>query len=537
MESEGSYDAIVIGAGLSGLTVGNILLYNGYKTLIIDKNHQPGGCVINFTRGDFRFDSATHFINGCGDGGMINTVLKAFKGENLVEFLPIKRLVHWVDVEANDGKGYVRDVPVDMKEYEEFLVKEFPHEEKGIRKFIHSYSGIQSAIFGFFNPGMFGKIRAILRRMKTMMRFFSIMFKSVDQVLRKYVSDPTLIEMMTMFTLSFGYLPADESFMIWMLSEFSYRIEGAWYPKGGAGEFTGALARNFEAKGGKILLNHDVTLVDVNLQTRMAEAVVCKDKQGAEHRFTSTVVVNTSDLARFATKLVPPGTFSPKWIEKVTSRDTVNSLVMVYLGLDFDVNDRGIPFYELWQVKRSIRTREFFNNMYKTRDYSQIPMEIVTIYSNGPDKTCCPPGKTCLMFLAQADLKAWEELLEDGKKGQKYRDFKKKVGDQFVARLAQMLNIPDLANHVEKMEVATPITLSRYTYAKNGTPIGYAFTIPSLKKSQTTGTRVKNLTLGGHFVFPGGGMSAVLLGGLQAAWATMKRLRKFSKHKNESQKP
>ena len=96
-EVSSTYDAIIIGAGLSGLTVGSILAYNKYRVLILDKNHQPGGCVVNFQRKDYRFDTAIHFINGCGPGGMVHTILKTFGGENVIEWLPITNLVHWKD--------------------------------------------------------------------------------------------------------------------------------------------------------------------------------------------------------------------------------------------------------------------------------------------------------------------------------------------------------------------------------------------------------------------------------------------------------
>ena len=54
IEDIGSYDAIVIGSGMSGLMAGNALVKKGYRVLMLEKHAVPGGCTMNFERGDFR---------------------------------------------------------------------------------------------------------------------------------------------------------------------------------------------------------------------------------------------------------------------------------------------------------------------------------------------------------------------------------------------------------------------------------------------------------------------------------------------------
>lgn len=524
-ELKPDYDAIIIGAGLGGLTVGNILVFNGYKTLIIDKNAHPGGYVINFQRGDFRFDSATHFINGCGKNGMVYNILKQFGAEKEIEFLPIPNLIHWKDPQNN----YEARPPVMLDEYQKFLCEQFPNEAKNIKKFLSRYSKVMPTLFGFMAPGILKKIKTFIFGFPVFMRFILYAFKNVEQMIHKYFKDPRLIELLTLFVAPFGMTREQESFIIWSFNEFSYHVEGAWYPKGGAGAFTGGLAKHYEKIGGKFMLNTEVVHIDIDLEKRMAKAVICKDKSGKEIKLTSTIIVNAADLCRMATKLVPEGTFTQKWIHKLESRATIRSMFIIYLGLDIDIKDYGIDDYELWQLNSQWRTPENYENMYKNRDYSKLPMDVITFYSNGPDKTCCPPGKTVISSCIIADLKSWEELLEDGKKGERYQEFKKKYGWQFVDRLAELIDFPDLRKHVEVMEVATPITLRDYSYARNGTPIGYAFDLDCIKKTQFYGTRIKNLSLAGHFCFPSGGMSASCFSGTLAAKAAMKRLKKYGK--------
>ena len=48
----GSYDVIVIGAGLGGLTAAALLARAGRKTLVIERNRSVGGAASTYKVGD-----------------------------------------------------------------------------------------------------------------------------------------------------------------------------------------------------------------------------------------------------------------------------------------------------------------------------------------------------------------------------------------------------------------------------------------------------------------------------------------------------
>lgn len=54
------YDAVVIGAGNSGIVAALELAQAGKKTLLIEKNNTSGGCSTSFVRGRFEFDATLH---------------------------------------------------------------------------------------------------------------------------------------------------------------------------------------------------------------------------------------------------------------------------------------------------------------------------------------------------------------------------------------------------------------------------------------------------------------------------------------------
>lgn len=67
----GTYDVIVIGAGMGGLSAAAFLTREGKTVLVLEKHDQPGGYVTSFTRNGFFFDSSIAHVNEMGEGQTI----------------------------------------------------------------------------------------------------------------------------------------------------------------------------------------------------------------------------------------------------------------------------------------------------------------------------------------------------------------------------------------------------------------------------------------------------------------------------------
>ena len=80
------YDAIIIGAGLGGLTAGATLAKRGSKVLLIEQHTIPGGCATTFKRKDYIVEVGLHEMDGLDKNDSKTRVfeeLGVFKG---VEF-------------------------------------------------------------------------------------------------------------------------------------------------------------------------------------------------------------------------------------------------------------------------------------------------------------------------------------------------------------------------------------------------------------------------------------------------------------------
>ena len=130
------YDAIIIGAGIGGLTCGSYLAKAGKKVLICEQQSKLGGCCTSFKRDGFTFEASIHWLNECEKGGVIYKTLEDLGIQDKIEFVrfdPVHRII---------GRDFELVLSSDLAKFEEDLVSMFPAERKSIHKFISKSVGI-----------------------------------------------------------------------------------------------------------------------------------------------------------------------------------------------------------------------------------------------------------------------------------------------------------------------------------------------------------------------------------------------------------
>src|SRR5512135_1611837 len=86
--SDTMYDAIIIGAGISGLVCGCYLAKAGMKVLIAEQHFKPGGYCTSFKRKGYTFDAAAHSFGGYRKDGIVR---KVFSELGIDKRIKIKR--------------------------------------------------------------------------------------------------------------------------------------------------------------------------------------------------------------------------------------------------------------------------------------------------------------------------------------------------------------------------------------------------------------------------------------------------------------
>ena len=147
------YDAIVIGAGMGGLTVATQLASRGQSVLLLEKcvplparNIRrspfyryviPGGSAGYYERKGYTFDVGSSMMFGMGTEGTTNLITKALEAVGKkMETIPDPTQIHY-HLPSSPAHPDGLEVFV-WRKYERFvedLAKQFPHEADGIRRF------------------------------------------------------------------------------------------------------------------------------------------------------------------------------------------------------------------------------------------------------------------------------------------------------------------------------------------------------------------------------------------------------------------
>jgi prolycopene isomerase len=517
------YDVIIIGAGIGGLTAGNLLVKKGLNVCILEKNNRAGGYCVNFKRKDFRFDTNIHFINGCGKDGMVFQILREMGVEKQIEFIKLNNVFHWIDIK----NGIDIKVPVSLVDHIEKLKENFPDEADNISKFYENSKKIILWLMNYSIKNKFGRFIFILRHFRTFLKFLNLLFKPISKVIDNYISDDGCKEVMTALCISFGLFREEMSALTFLMAELNYRLEGAYYPKGGAGELTRVLINNYINQGGKINYNREVTTLIYEKNEFIGLKAISGNK---ESFYKAKVFLSDCDITNLVTKLCPSGIFPKKYINRIIEGKTSYSSIIAFIGLNIDLkNDFNINDYEIWHFNSEYKNKEDIENAFKTMNLERIPIEMTTIYSN-IDESCCPKGKSVVSVIYYAKDRLFNDVKNSlNNKFENYKQLKKYITSQLINIAAKALNIKNLEEYIEVIEVATPLTLKKFTDNREGAHLGWKMDVENGVKNQISiKSPVDNLFLTGQWVKFGGSVAAVMLTSFEAT----KRITKFLKLKN-----
>lgn len=470
------YDVVVIGAGMGGLTCGAYLAKAGVKVLVCEQHSIPGGYCTSFKKDGFIFETSIHWLNQCGQGGLIYQTLEELGIQDQIEFIqldPVRRII---------GKDYDLTVFLDTQRLEDDLKKMFPAEAESIHQFITD-------------------CLALAKSPEVMTQYLG---KSNQQVFDYLFKDSKL----KLILYAIGFLPQwsvlAPMFSIGWISEKDY-----YFPnRGGARALADLFASAFQGYGGDLALKTMATKISIE----NGKACGVELRSGA--RIKSKYVVSNADARLTFLKLVGRELLSEEFIKDLLETEICPPAFLVSLGVDMDLGKMGFngamitynPSAELADLS--------------TADPSRCGITII-IYSLR-DPSLAPPGKHTVSIGAMLPYDYMDNWKVDkqARRGREYKKLKEQVADQLIASAENIIS--GLSQHIVCKDTATPLTYERYTLNTRGSIMGWDLTSQNFMKMRPQDTPIKNLYQAGHWVFPGGGIPAVIPSGRLAAELILK---------------
>ena len=131
------YDSIVVGSGISGMTLALLLAMNRYSVLLLEKNPRIGGSMARFYRNGIPFDTGFHFTGGLNKSGDKNGLLR-----DMLAVLGISNEIVPVFITGEQNNRFLFEaeqaaygIPAGYQEIIEKIKGYFPGEKAGIDRY------------------------------------------------------------------------------------------------------------------------------------------------------------------------------------------------------------------------------------------------------------------------------------------------------------------------------------------------------------------------------------------------------------------
>jgi phytoene dehydrogenase-like protein len=487
-----NWDAIVIGAGMGGLTAAAHLVKAGLRVLVLEKNPHIGGTAYVYHRKGFTFPMGPL---GFSHPGLVqNTVEDLAVGEDL----KFSRVHYRI-------RAFGLDLPLSLPfaDMVKELSKLFPADAEGVKHFFEDMNELIS-------------IQAIPDSNPVL----SMTYPNVSAVEYLYarIKDWRLRRILGSIGTREPYSGLPLLAAMWNLMSH----EGIWFPEEGMQSFCERLVRAIVRNNkntGEIRLNKEVAKIRAD-QGKVLGVIL---KDGTQ--LDSSSVISNADYKTAFLKLMDPKMIPPEWYDAVSSARQTGSVFQVCLGVDTDKVDLS-AFEKASRLiyrrsGRDVQERESFDWTAREIDPDALACQELEVSLWGKDwDIVSSEGRASIVIRAEAEYNHFAKYrLGWRQRSSGYEGYKTRLAQALIREIDHL--IPGLEKAIFVMDVATPLTFEDQGGRSGGAVAGWSWDYEDFRDDQPKeliGTPIKGLYMAGYQAF-----SALFMGGVPTAMESGKR--------------
>ncbi|MCO1335493.1 NAD(P)/FAD-dependent oxidoreductase [Microbulbifer sp. OS29] len=502
---EGTYDAIIIGSGIGGLTCAAMLSAMGKKVLVLEQHYTAGGYTHAYDRNGYEWDVGVHYI---GDVGEHPTMTR-----KIFDFITNNQL-HWAPMDNTYDRICIGEEQYDLKagrqQFIDELVSHFPDERANIEAYLQRLNVVAKAMQRLamekILPNWCGPVIRLWRKLREP----TWLNKTTREVLGEITSNEKLISVLTGQWGDNGMTPSEGSFIIHALIAKHY-LYGGYYPVGGASKISETIIPQIQASGGDVFTYAKVEtiLMDGN----QARGVRMSDG----HEILAPLIVSGAGVFNTFEKLLPRST--SERVGYIRDLETVNrsmSHLCLYIGLEKTAEELKLPKTNYW-IYSSDRYEEDMQAFIGDQD-KEIPLVYISFPSaKDPTFTQRYPGRATIEIVAPANYDWFAEWHDKpwGKRGDDYETLKEAFSQRLLEHLYK--HLPQLRGEIDYYELSTPLSTDYFCFYPRGEIYGLDHDPSRFEQSWLRPeSRIKGLYLTGQDVMSCGVAGAMISGMLTA---------------------
>ncbi len=415
-----SLDAIIIGAGMSGLAAGIRLAMYDKKVVIFEKHSIAGGLNSYYQRKNLQSNGLRKFDVGLH--ALTNYIEKGEKGK------PFSKLLKQLRIKYDDFKICPQS----------FSRIQFPDAHL---KFSNDFELLREEVHAKF-PGQKDGFEKLVKYISEFNELsLELDYTSSREKLKEYLSEPLLLEMLLCPLLIYGSAwEEDMDFAQFVVMFKSIYFEGFSRPEGGVRTIIDLLIEKYRSLGGVLCFKEPVE----KILTKNEKCIGVRTTKG---EYFSNKVFSSAGLPE-----------SYKLVEGKISHEVGKlSFTESILCLDKKI------------LQKDLKETIIFYNSKNSYTYKKPS----TLFDDTSAVFCCPDnyeshdneGEGIIRITYMANYDLWKNLDRETYLREKERVF------ESALKLTRKL-VPDFNQEILFKDVFTPTTIERYTWHEQGTVYG-----------------------------------------------------------------
>ena len=411
-----SYDVVVIGSGLGGLTSANILARNGLSVLLLEQHYKLGGLATWFKRpGGHVFDISLHGF----PYGMVKSCRRYWSKEIADSIVQLEGV-------RFDNPMFSLTTSFDRDDFTRLLTSDFGISKENVDRFFDSARGMN-----FYDD-----------QSKTTRQLFDEFFPGREDVIRLLMEPITYANGSTLEDPAITYGIVFSNFM----------SKGVFVFQGGTDKLVKSMEKELVSSGVDVRINCDVE--KINVGSGGVESVVVNGKT-----IKTSAVVSNANLRSTIFNLVGEDKFDRAFVEEAKEVRLNNSSTQVYMAMG---NDDTVP-RETGDLLFSSTAERFQTDLLLDRN---ITSRTFSFYY--PDTRPEGKGRTLIVSSTNANYHDWVGMSKE-----EYEASKQDLVETTLDALEKY--VPNARERIVHAEAATPVTFEHYTKHLSGASFGTKF--------------------------------------------------------------
>jgi all-trans-retinol 13,14-reductase len=451
-----SFDFIIMGAGLGGLSAAACLTRQGYKVAVFEKHYLPGGCCHTFDYGNYRFCADVHYISQCGPDQTIGQFLNYI--ERPMEFNSLNPdCIDRVITPEADFR-----IPLGWETLCARLIATFPEDHVAINRYCDEIRQLHEDVHSLNQEvNWYDRKWSDWLKLPKYWNLYSKRNWTLQDLYDHIDLPPKLQNLLAGQSGDYALPPNEIALLTHTALAWDYS-EGAYYPKHHFKHFVDTIVEAITASGSVVHLSTPVEHIEVDAHE--VQHIVA----GGEIYTASRAYISDLDPKLTVQLMHAPEALSQRETQRLTDYEYSASAFNIYLGLDhrFEPERYGLGNWNIWYYPTGNLNQEYQKQLAGDLSHPWIFLSCPTLKSDEPGMA--PEGHHVLEIATVCPYEPFAQLREENHRA--YKAKKRDLYQQIMTSVRDL--IPDVDAYTRMKVYGTPTTSEFYLGQPQGNIYG-----------------------------------------------------------------